>query len=144
MNIRLGALSFSQLRCLPLGLTTSHNRRQRRHRRAAFVREPTHAGVCACRRRRARCVTTQCGVERMLRLAWRCTARICPVSEPWCTSRLETRASPGNAPDPNVAPASARWLAATLPAAYVPPALLEELLGESLTQEAERRVCAAP
>ena len=60
LSIRLGALCSSQRRCLPLVLTASRNRRQRRHRRAAFVRQPTHAGVCACRRRRARCATTLC------------------------------------------------------------------------------------
>ena len=50
LSIRLGAFCSSQLRCLQLVLTASRNRRQRRHRRAAVVRQPTHAGVCACRR----------------------------------------------------------------------------------------------
>ena len=107
------------------------------------MRQPALAGVRARRQRPARCVTTCCWPDRSLSLAWRSAARICAVSEAYSTVPLEAPALEGAAPDPQIAPASARWLAATLPTAYVPPPLLEELLEESLTQEAQTCVRAA-
>ena len=144
LTVRLGALCSSQRR-RPAACTHGVARQAATAALTSCVCVPTHARrrMCAPTASSQVCVTTRCCAVRFLRLVWRCAARICPVSEPWCTTQLEPRAAPGNAPDPNVAPASARWLAATLPAAYVPPTLLVDLLEASLTQEAERCVCAA-
>ena len=87
-------------------------------------------GACLC--------TERCA--RSLRTARRVAALICAASEACLTGEPEAPASLGAGPDPNVATASSRWFAATSPEAYVPPALLDELLSDSLSQEAQRCV----
>jgi hypothetical protein len=63
--------------------------------------------------------------------------RLRPVGATHALRHSAAQVAASAPPNPASAPASARWLAATSPTAYVPPLLLDELLGESLRQEAD-------